>query len=579
MAFEFDPDVMFKSSAQLLHHGISLIRDHGILSDGYCTCGNSSHHVTGAEASQCGKHPVHRAWQKNACTDEDTLLDWIAIGRPFNIGIQLGPKSGVIDVEWDTDAGRAYAEEIGLTKILTPTYTSGRSEHRLFLWDDAMAAVGKAVVKTHGLEIRLGCGDAGAQSVAPPSWHWSGVQYQWKPGLTLDDVEPQPLPHDLLLMLVNDCLDGQSQSARKPAQSRTALRRGAGEGDRHDFLKAMVCRLVFDAEHYDHSIVQDDIVEIVNCVNLQKCKPPKETSEIERLVSWAVNVRRKKEEAGAAIPTAPEEVEKFLESPEANPDHQGDMSEVSEWASYGLRWSPREDWGPGEWMPGSWRITMIQSDPAEIVLHVPNWVVFPGKGKISMPLSDFLEPRAVAKRIFETTRRVIVDADSKEWARVWRGQSAGGGKNPRPRIDGLAVKLMRQKTKEDDIAVGPSSLRYATLAGWLLEAFRKATQPKSEEAPEPNESGRPCWVKPDELWFKWAKTWEDIERLHDVLQGERLKLKHMICDEAGIKDFREERHVFGGVRHSYVVFDPDCYAAVERLAAGRKVDAPRPDGE
>ncbi len=569
MAFEFDADEMFKAAAGYIHRGVAVLRANGITTEGYCTCGNSSHHVGGAEASQCGKHPVHRAWQKNACTDEDTLADWIALGVPFNIGILLGPKSGLIDIEWDTDQGRLYAEEIGLTTLITPTYSSGRSEHRLFAWDDALEAVGKAVVKVNGLEVRLGCGEAGAQSIAPPSWHWSGVQYRWKEGLSLEDVEPQPVPRDLLMMLVNDTA-GASPQVRKPSLTRATLRRGTGEGNRHDFLKAMACRLVFDATHYDHAVVQDDFVVMLNSLNQTKCKPPKELEEIERLVSWAVNVRRKKEEAGAPVPTSPDDVEKFLDSPEADPDRHGDMSEVSEWASYGLRWSPREDWGPGEWMPGSWRITMIQGDPAEIVLNVPNWAALPGKGKIMMPLSDFLEPKAVAKRIFETTRRVIVDADQKEWSRIWRGQSASGGKNPRPQIDGLAVKLMRQKTKEDDIAVGPASLRYATVAGWLLEVFRKATQPKNEETPEPNESGRPCWVKPGELWFKWSKTWEDIERMHDVVAGERLKLKHLICDEAKIADLREERHVFGGVRHSYVVFDAECYAAVERLAAGRR---------
>lgn len=604
MEFKFDPDLMFKLAADYISRGYRVVKLHYFRDDRSCTCSDITHRPGGAGQSQAGKHPRFSNWQNTACSDEEVLAEWIE-GAPFNLGVQLGPKSGIIDVEWDNDKAKAFAEELGLTKLETPTFSSGRSEHRLFLWDDALSAVGQAVVKPGGLEFRLGVGAKGSQSVFPPSWHWSGAQYRWKDGFSLDDVPVMPLPRDVLLYLVNDCGGGNDSSAatarsrERTASIRSKLRNGAGEGDRHDFLLGLACRQVFIHPKFMDPEVQDDIIESVNDTNLVKCKPPKDRSEIAKIVSWACEIRRRKEDTGAGVPTDPGRIDGFIASAEikemekqvrsAEPNSQAptsipDVSPVTRaWGLYGLQLVTRTvEYVEGgqtktkditEWTPGNWKIQMIKSDPPEIVLIVPNWASRPGGGKIRMPLADFLDPRIVAKRVFETTRRYILDADPKEWHALWRGQSAkGSGSKFRPQIDGLAVKLMANKAAEDDIEVGASSLRYAVVAGWLLEAFRKATKPRDEEKPEPNESGRPCWVKPGELWFKWSKTWEDIERMHDVQTGERLKLKHLICDEVGIKDFVEERHVFGGVRHSFVVFNEDHYAAVERLAAGRLTD-------
>jgi hypothetical protein len=360
----------------------------------------------------------------------------------------------------------------------------------------------------------------------------------------------------------------------------------------------------------------------VHHTNLARCKPPKDRNEIAGIVSWACEIRRRREAAGENIPVVSDDIDRLVASPEvkemqeearkkveaqsrtdtalsAGDDGAGakkaaspapDVSPVTRaWALYGLvpaekitTWEEKQESGKAierskshtHWTPGTWKIQMIQSDPPEIVLIVPNWESHPGNGKIRMPLADFLDPRIVAKRVFETTRRFILDSDPKEWHAIWRGQTAkGSGAKARPQIDGLAVMLMANKASSDDIAVGTSSLRYAVVAGWLLDAFRKATTPRDEEKPEPNESGRPCWVRPGELWFKWAKTWEDIERMHDVQVGERLKIKHMICHELHAEDMPEVRHTFGGIRHSYVVFDENWYAAVERLAAGRRVES------
>lgn len=616
--FEFDPDVMFKLAADYISRGFRVVKLHYFRDDGSCTCPDPSHRPGGRGQSQAGKHPRFGNWQGTACDDEEVLAEWVS-GAPFNLGVQLGPRSGIIDVEWDNDAAQKVAIELGLTKIETPTFSSGRSEHRIFLFDDCLNVVGKAVHKVGGLEFRIGVGDLGAQSVFPPSWHWSGAQYRWKDGFGLDDVPVMPLPREVLVHVVNDSggIGGDAARNARAADIRSKMRNGAGEGDRHDFLLGVACRQVFIHPAYYNPVVQDDIIESVHHTNLARCQPAKDRQEIARIVSWACEIRRRKEEAGASVPVVSDEIDKFVVSSEvkqmeedarkkiesvasssdagrggdreARRESVPDVSPVTRaWALYGLglaegkiEWEEKGEEGRvirrekryNEWVPGNWYIQMLKSDPPEIVLCVPNWRSYPGAGKIRMPLSDFLDPRMVAKRVFETTRRFILDSDPKEWHAIWRGQTAkGSGAKARPQIDGLAVKLMANKATKDDIEVGTSSLRYAVVSGWLLESFRKATTPRDEERPEPNESGRPCWVKPGELWFKWAKTWEDIERMHDVQTGERLRIKHLICHEMGVQDLPEARHTFGGVRHSYVVFNEDFYGAVERLAAGRRTE-------
>jgi hypothetical protein len=135
-------------------------------------------------------------------------------------------------------------------------------------------------------------------------------------------------------------------------------------------------------------------------------------------------------------------------------------------------------------------------------------------------------------------------------------------------IPGIMEQLMARKKREHDIQVGSASKRYAELAGYILKAFRRATTPKDEEKPEPNESGRPCWVTPDELWFQWGKVWEEISSAHDVAVGEKNKIRNRLLEIMHAKDLIHKRHRFPSGRLEYVVFTREWVAALELLASG-----------
>lgn len=128
-----------------------------------------------------GKMPIGMAWHTLATTMADVIGKWIAGG--YNVGILLGHGS-LIDIEYDDAAGRRLLEHLGLADASTPTYTSGRGEHRIFKLMDPVPPCGWR--KYGGLEIRFG--GKPAQSVLPPSRHPDGRWYCW----TISPVDCEP---------------------------------------------------------------------------------------------------------------------------------------------------------------------------------------------------------------------------------------------------------------------------------------------------------------------------------------------------------------------------------------------------
>ncbi len=162
---------------------------------GFCSCGKGQDCPENSRA----KHPIMVGWQKQASADPAVIDEWERKFPRANIGVLLGAKSGVIDVEYDTDEGRQTADRL-LNGVRTPTYESGnRSIHRLFQWRDDLP--GGAVIHVAGLEIRTGNDQKGAQSVLPPSVHRTGRLYEWI--IPPEQAAPAPIPSALLALIAN----------------------------------------------------------------------------------------------------------------------------------------------------------------------------------------------------------------------------------------------------------------------------------------------------------------------------------------------------------------------------------------
>jgi hypothetical protein len=553
-------------AASYAARGWKLVRLYGVVRPAVCTCSK------GADCATPGKHPAGgNGWHLSATSDEEEILSWFDSGRPVNIGLLLGPRSGVIDVELDGDDAKQAWLDLGLGEIWTPTYTAGRGPHRLFRWAEDLPAV--AVKKVLGIEVRIGNDGRAAQSVLPPSVHHTGVTYQWVEGMSPDEVELQPLPEKLVNLLFNDDGTGRRSPARSPA--RAVLSRPVPEGERNNDLYRFAVAEAFRAgPNLDDAREQQDLLLKVRAVNSLQCRPPMDDSEVVALYRSAIGYARKTRAAGVDSEVAIQQAEASGPPPAVSATQGAKQAAVrGEWKTFtetGLSFAPADPDSDPEWGPGEWHLTVVHSDPLEYRLHVPAWIPLTaqGTGNISLTVDQYVSAPKVARAVLAATGTVMLDAEPGKWRRIWDGgyrvEDGKSQQNPKKRVAlGLKAKLLANVSHEWP---GASSLRYVLLATWLYDRLSQASQPADDDVPDP--TGRACWRQDGTLWFAWGKVWEDIERQHRVQDGERLALKRrLLAHLPGEKDFghAEYRHL-GGARKSYVVWSRREFAILESLA-------------
>jgi hypothetical protein len=148
-------------------------------------------------------------WPSKCSNDSAVIANW---PNGCNVGVLLGSRSGIIDLEFDSEQGEmlveSWMEDCGHPQ--TPTYRSAKSVHRLFRWEDRFELEG-AKFGMMGVEFRFGCNSA--QSVIPPSIHESGVQYEWI--ISPFDCEVAPLPE----LIYKQFLNMKGTSEKKTAKA------------------------------------------------------------------------------------------------------------------------------------------------------------------------------------------------------------------------------------------------------------------------------------------------------------------------------------------------------------------------
>ena len=554
-------------AASYAARGWQIVKLWGCDGPAVCTCWK------GKDCATPGKHPVGEQWQLRTTSDEDEVLSWFDGGKPVNIGLLLGPRSGVVDVELDGPEAIKAWNDLGLGEIWTPTYTAGRGPHRLFRWSEELPAV--AVRKVLGIEVRIGNGGNAAQSVIPPSTHHTGKVYEWVSGMSPDDVELQPLPERLVNLLWND--DGSGQrigTGRKPA--RLVLQQPVPSGERNEELRRFAIREAFrSGPDLDNELEQQDLLVKVRMVNTVQCRPPMGDDEVVAIFRSAISFVRKTRANGTDQTVAIQQAdEQPQEATDAKKVHKAPTA-AKVFTEIGLSFAPLvpdSDSDP-EWGPGEWKLTVVRSDPLEYRLHVPAWKKWTanGTGNVSLTVDQYRSATKVAAAVLAATGVVMLDDEPARWKRIWDGgykvQDNKGSQNPKKRTArGVKAKLLDDPLEERP---GASSLRYVLLAGWLYDRLAQASQPSDDDIPDP--TGRAAWRQDGSLWFAWGKVWEDIERQHRVNEGERLAFKRRLLAHISIsdevKDFEhaEFRHL-GGTRKSYVVWGKAEFAALDRLA-------------
>lgn len=563
-------------------NGWQILKLWGVVEPEVCTCWK------GKDCATPGKHPVGEQWQLRATNDEQEILSWFEGEQPVNIGLLLGPRSGVVDVELDGPEAKIAWEQLGLGEVWTPTYTAGRGPHRLFRWDEGLPAV--AVRKVNGIEIRIGNGGAAAQSVIPPSVHHTGKLYEWVPGMSPEDVELQPLPEKLANMLWNDDGTGQYASgggvSRKPASA--VLHSPIKEGGRNEEVHRFAVREAFrSGANLDDQLEQQDLLMKIRMINIVQCKPPMDDAEVVSIFRSAISYVRKTRAAGMdpTMAIAQADISTIMSSDSSKPEKKGASKKPGEWTRVftetGLSFAPMvpgsesdPEWGPGEWM-----LICVHSDPLEYRLHVPAWKRWTanGTGNVSLTVDQYRSSTKTAAAVLAATGVVMLDDAPGKWRRIWDGgYKVKDGKDSKERMArGVKAKLLDNVGHEWP---GASSLRYVLLAGWLYDRLSQASQPSDDDIPDP--TGRAAWRQDGTLWFSWGRVWEDIERQHRINEGERLSLKRrLLASIDGSKDFKhaEFKHL-GGARRSYVVWSKTEFAVLERIA-NEEIRQPESDGK
>ncbi len=540
--------MMAREAMSLAARGIKIVRLYGIRPDGSCACWK------GRDCGDStGKHPVGTAWQEAATDDEEEIASWFEdASSPINIGILLGPTGGVIDIETDGPDGESEIEKWGLHEVDTPVFRSGRGLHRLFQWEDDLPEIA-STKNIKGIEVRLGGGGMAAQSVVPPSRHKSGTVREWLSGKSPEDIPVAKLPEKFkreIIAKAGGASTGRAAAARAATAAGTVFYEGEG---RHPYLHGEALDQAWNSRRLESAETQECIHQRVLALNETRCIPPYPEKDVRKKVDDAIDFTRKNKTSESANldPRDPHFEEKLaaLRDP---------------WERAGLVKDPERS---GCYLPGSWRLTIWESNPREFVLSG----VRSRDGSTSdvrLTPDEFLSPTKTARAILATTGDVdMTNPNLSKWSSLWLG---GSKKEDRDK-KGLKASLLEQAEKYRPSA---DEQTHAVHAAWLLDYLQRFRKPEVADADdnEPSPSGSPRWLIIDgqaELWFRWEDSVKKAaEQARNRIEAADIRdLSRRIRRITGEAEFRSEsRHLKRGGARRYVVWTEQHIAAVEQLA-------------
>ena len=476
---------MLNAVLDLAAHGLTPVRLHYPIFGGdtvTCSCGNPK-----CPENSRGKHPVEREWGKSATQDPDVLADrWSK--ADWNVGIILGICHGIpadqaiIDIEDDSPEGREFADTL-LGDYPTPSYSSGKSIHRIYRWQEGLPAVANMTLK--GLEFRFGGKGRETQSVAPPSLHRTGAKYEWLPGLSLDDLPIATLPEHVVEFLNEEWARTETTVAHPGTASASKFRSPMGKigpGARHHSLLTYansLWRLQFQAlgiNGIDDQKVVDQVWMQLAGANLLVCDPPKEESEVEVIFRSSQSFMRKEFER---------ELNEALKQKMEASEPGGEENSFGGWLSkHGIALKldpmvPPLDKSPDridEWQCQWGMSYIVKGDEETIELRIKE------NTAIQLTLAEFENPTTAARRIQQETGgdfRLNKTFAFWDWPKIWEGK-----KNDKKGENGITrglkeflrdhadVKKRSENSLVDQVEeilwrlVGPKETLIAALGEW-----------------------------------------------------------------------------------------------------------------
>jgi len=361
--------------------------------------------VLGDSGSQLAKRPKLNDWGAKATCDEEALGELLTQHPRANIGLLLGPLSGVIDIEFDADEGRETARRI-FDGIVTPTYASSRSTHRLFRWSDAFPPLAK--IMHQGLEIRLGGGGKATQSVLPPSVHTTGERYYWLSGCSPEEVDLGELPREILLALTNvetylEAAGASSASSTRAKKPWLDLAEGVDEGNRNESLTRFIGGLI--GRLTDDQVMDDQELRCAFLAALganQRYRPPLSETEVNSIFGSIVSRDRRRRAAlvvqGGVTGSVTAQVDRIHE------EHAAIDSEAPEGAS------------AGQAETNGFSLRVIDGDPPEFRLSSEHFLE--AGGSITLTGDQIMSFRAVRVIAMTQARVLLSKTLGKRWDEI-----------------------------------------------------------------------------------------------------------------------------------------------------------------
>lgn len=403
------------------------------------------------------KIPRIAEWQKNASGDEDTIVEWWGKWPKANLGVQLGERSGIIDIECDSEQAEQDLIALFGESPICPTFQAVRGKHRIFLYRGDLPS--GACVHIGEIEVRTGNNDKGAQSVFPPSRHPSGATYRWL--ISPLEVDPPPLPDSVIAKLHN--LAGESLAAEKERKSvdyYLKLLGGSPEGHRNDSMASIVGRLLRSQASLDDKEDITVLYETIKAVN-ERNNPPLDEEELRKTF---VSILKR------------EQTRRLTQETEQILAH-----------------NPEDGVKPRGGKLRDLRLVIVKSDPPRYELYAPQFSKAEN-GCLVLTAEQLCSSDAIRVQALKQADYPL----SKGFRKYWDGE--------------LYKKLVFAAEFRD---APPEERRPAVVADRLLERLRRARSFILKDGSKPMPSGKPCFTQDGEAVFIFNTMLEELSQSVD----------------------------------------------------------------
>lgn len=440
---------LVQPAIELTKYGLYPVRLHfPIFKEGsevLCSCGNP-------KCTAQGKHPVGLEWGKGATQDEEVIRDRFG-NAAWNVGIVLGICHGipanqaVIDIEDDSPEAREFAEVL-LADCPCPSYSSGKSIHRLYRWTPNLPAAANFTYKK--LEFRFGGSGKETQSVAPPSIHPSGKQYEWLPGRSLEDLPITELPLHVIEWICNEWASSHSKKGSGSGSGNKKFHSDRGKlapGERHHALLTECNKLwrMMYRLHGINGMEEDEVCEQVlmwmRGNNAVVCDPPKSDQEVAVIFNSSRSFMMKE---------ILKEIDEKKEMEQPETADKNDEDSFGSWLhKHGIRYRPDPSLPSNsdaetridEWV-SNWKMQYLTEGDEELIA-----VHFEGIEKPSiMKHPEFDKASSFARRVQQDTQgKISLNRTFPfwNWATIWSGGEISK-KKPKGIVRGLREFLLNK---------------------------------------------------------------------------------------------------------------------------------------